>query len=228
MPRIITGRATAVFSIVILSLGLICCSTAPAQSDDLDALYKRVTELYQAGKYAEAVPLAERYAEATKTRYGSEAPQYATALNNLAQLLKDANRPAEAEPLFRRALAIDEKSLGPYHPHVARDLNNLAELLKDANRPAEAKPLYARALAIYESSGPTPMLTGRTHRGQLASPGPLGLAPPTRPGAGAQTAEAGAVPEKKMDQEARACLQLSRIIAAANCTPARKFLASLS
>jgi hypothetical protein len=29
-------------------------------------------------------------------------------------------------------------------------------------------------------------------------------------------------------KKARACVQLSRIIAAASCTPARKFLASLS
>jgi hypothetical protein len=35
-------------------------------------------------------------------------------------------------------------------------------------------------------------------------------------------------PELKKTFDARACLQLSRIIAAANCTPARKFLASLS
>jgi hypothetical protein len=32
----------------------------------------------------------------------------------------------------------------------------------------------------------------------------------------------------KIGTQTRACLQLSRIIAAANCTPARKFLASLS
>jgi hypothetical protein len=32
----------------------------------------------------------------------------------------------------------------------------------------------------------------------------------------------------KMPWRIRACVQLSRIIAAANCTPARKFLASLS
>ena len=32
----------------------------------------------------------------------------------------------------------------------------------------------------------------------------------------------------KVPPSARACLQLIRIIAAANCTPARKFLASLS
>jgi hypothetical protein len=45
-----------------------------------------------------------------KVRYGPDRPEYAAALNNLAQLLEDANRLAEAEPLMRRALAITEKS----------------------------------------------------------------------------------------------------------------------
>jgi hypothetical protein len=34
--------------------------------------------------------------------------------------------------------------------------------------------------------------------------------------------------EADVNPSIRACVQLSRIIAAANCTPARKFLASLS
>ena len=100
----------------------------------LEALNTRVIELYQAGKYGEAIPLAEQCAAASKARYGENAPEYATALNNLAQLLQATNRLAEAEPLMRRALAIDEKSFGPDHPNVARDLNNLAQLLQATNR----------------------------------------------------------------------------------------------
>jgi CHAT domain-containing protein/tetratricopeptide (TPR) repeat protein len=79
-------------------------------------------------------------------------PDVATALNNLATLLKATNRLAEAEPLMRRALAIGEESLGPGHPNVATNLNNLALLLKATNRLAEAEPLMRRALAIDEQS----------------------------------------------------------------------------
>ena len=44
---------------IIATAGSVC-----AQSDvELKALNQRVLELYQAGKYAEAIPLAERYAE---------------------------------------------------------------------------------------------------------------------------------------------------------------------
>ncbi|HRC87100.1 MAG TPA: tetratricopeptide repeat protein, partial [Thermoanaerobaculia bacterium] len=84
--------------------------------------------------------------------YGPEHPNVATALNNLAQLLKATNRLGEAEPLMRRALAIDEASFGPEHPAAARDLNNLAQLLKATNRLGEAEPLMRRALEIDEAS----------------------------------------------------------------------------
>jgi CHAT domain-containing protein/tetratricopeptide (TPR) repeat protein len=110
----------------------------------------RVEELYQAGKYNEAIPLAERVAAAA--RYGENAPEFATILNNLALLLKETNRLSEAEPLMRRALAMDEKNFGPDHPNVAIRLNNLARLLQDTNRFSEAEPLFRRALAIWDKS----------------------------------------------------------------------------
>ena len=73
----------------------------------------------------------------------------ATALNNLAALLKATNRLGEAEPLMRRALAMDESSYGADHPNVARDLNNLAQLLQATNRLGEAEPLMRRMVAIF-------------------------------------------------------------------------------
>jgi len=121
-------------------LGLACglliamataCTPAQAQSaSELVALYKRVMELYGAGKFAEAIPLAKRYAEAMTARHGPEHSEYATALNHLALLLQATNRVSEAEPLFRRALAINERNLGSQHPAVAVRLTNLAMLLQ--------------------------------------------------------------------------------------------------
>jgi tetratricopeptide (TPR) repeat protein len=84
--------------------------------------------------------------------FGSDSPEVAVRLNNLAQTLQATNRLAEAEPLMRRALAIDEQSYGSDHPKVAIDLNNLAQLLQATNRLAEAEPLMRRALAIDEQS----------------------------------------------------------------------------
>src|SRR5215469_9368134 len=120
--------------VLLLIAVIVAEGSARAQSDsELKALNQRVIELYRAGKYGEAVPFAERYAEGMKARHGPDRPEYASALNNLAELLRATNRLAEAEPLMRRALAITEKSLGPDHPDVATRLNNLALLLRATN-----------------------------------------------------------------------------------------------
>ncbi len=116
MKRIEVGHAPASIQISLLPvLFAIALSPRPAfaqsPSDaELKAMSSRVVELYQAGKYDQAIPLAERYAASTAARYGQNAPEYASALNNLVLLLRAMNLLAEAEPLMRRALAIDEKS----------------------------------------------------------------------------------------------------------------------
>jgi tetratricopeptide (TPR) repeat protein len=102
--------------------------------------------------HAEAEPLYRRALTINEASYGSDHPEVAIALNNLAELLRETNRLAEAEPLMRRALAIDEASFGQDHPKVSIRLNNLALILQDTNRLAEAEPLMRRALAIDEQS----------------------------------------------------------------------------
>jgi len=128
---------------------------APAMADDrqdLAALNKRVVSLYGQGKYAEAIPLAERAVKLAEATYGPDHPSTATSLDNLAVLYDTQGRYAEAEPLLRRALAIREKALGPDHPDTALSLNNLAALYRAQGRYAEAEPLYRRALAIREKA----------------------------------------------------------------------------
>jgi tetratricopeptide (TPR) repeat protein len=117
-----------------------------------DELNKKVVELYQAGKYAEAIPLAQQALAIYEKALGPDHPDVPTALTNLAALHYQQGRYVEAEPLLKRALAIREKALGPDHPDVATALNNLAELYRDQGRYAEAEPLYKRALAIWEKA----------------------------------------------------------------------------
>ena len=70
---------------------------------------------------------------------GSDHPDVAKSLNNLAELYRYQGRYAEAEPLYKRSLAIREKALGPDHPDVAISLNNLASLY-DLNRASTPRP----------------------------------------------------------------------------------------
>ena len=62
---------------------------ALAQVNDLTALNRQIGELYQIGKYDEAIPLAQHLVELTRTRLGDEHPTYANALGILGDLYRD-------------------------------------------------------------------------------------------------------------------------------------------
>jgi len=79
---------------------------------------------------------------------GSEHPEIATVLNNLALLYKSMGQYGKARPFYERALAIDEKIYGREHFQVSTRLNNLALLYHVLGEYDKAKPLYERALAI--------------------------------------------------------------------------------
>jgi len=115
-------------------------------------LDKKAAELYRAGKYQEAIPIAEKVVQLREKLYGSDHPATADSLNKLAMLYKNMGDYAKAEPLYQRALAIREKALGPDHPTTADSLNNLAMLYKSMGDYAKAEPLYQRALAIREKA----------------------------------------------------------------------------
>jgi tetratricopeptide (TPR) repeat protein len=139
MRRILACCAAVRLALIVVTTAYIWVGEARAQSDESNILFQRVTELYQAGKYAQAMPLAEGYAAAMKSGHGDETPQYAVALSWLALLHKAQGRYGEAEPLFKRTIAIAEKALGPDHPIVGTALNNLAGLYRLAtNQPAVA------------------------------------------------------------------------------------------
>src|SRR5947207_12046554 len=89
-----------------------------AKPDDLSSLLGQARQLYEAGKYAEAVPLAQRAVELAEKRFGPEHPNVATSLNYLAELYHEQGRYAEAVPLPQRAVDLAEKQFGPEHPDV--------------------------------------------------------------------------------------------------------------
>jgi CHAT domain-containing protein/Flp pilus assembly protein TadD len=115
--------------------------------------YKLFTEfprLYRAGKYDEALQLAERVLEIRERVLGAEHPVVVATVNNLAILYQLIGDYTKAESLFQRTLTIMERALGPEHPDVARLLNNLAFLYKSRGDYAKAEQLYLRSLTIKE------------------------------------------------------------------------------
>ena len=123
--------------------------SAPETADTTNS---EVSRLFQAGKYAEAIPLAQRALALNEKALRPDHPNVGTSLNNLALLYGGQGRYAEAEPLFQRNLAIAEKALGPNHAEVGTSLNNLAQLYWRQGRYAEAEPIFRRSLAIWEKA----------------------------------------------------------------------------
>ncbi len=52
--------------LILMGSALVSATFAAAQSDDLAALRSRVSQLHAQGKYAEAIPIAERYVAAAR------------------------------------------------------------------------------------------------------------------------------------------------------------------
>ena len=148
------GRGGAVrLGVMALLLGLwLLPVQAQEQPPELEAIYKRCLQLYQIGKYSEAVPIAEEYIVVAAAKFGEQHPLYAGGLGALGTLYQALNRTGEAEPLFKRALSIKEKALGSDHVEVADALHDLAEFYRKHGRLSEAEPLYQRALSIVEAA----------------------------------------------------------------------------
>jgi tetratricopeptide (TPR) repeat protein len=116
----------------------------------------RGLELFQAGKYEEALPYFERALELAEKRYGSNDPALAVELNNLAEVHRLMGQLDKAEALYIRAIALDEEAGRGDDPGLATSLNNLALAYRTQGRLEEAEGLYLRALALLEKTlGPS-------------------------------------------------------------------------
>jgi serine/threonine protein kinase/tetratricopeptide (TPR) repeat protein len=98
------------------------------------------------GRFAEALPEAERARDLQQRRLRPRHPAMAATLEVLGAIAQ-AGSPAAAEPLLREALAIRRAALPPAHPGIARTESLLGECLALQHRTAEALPLLQRGEA---------------------------------------------------------------------------------
>jgi tetratricopeptide (TPR) repeat protein len=137
-------------------------------------LEQRLLPLLEAGKFEEALPVAQKLAQLRERLHGAdhwEAVNARQAVEVVRRALRQVKgrreeyaasyawerqadafvkraRYPEAQPLLEKALAICCTVLGEKHPHTAACYNNLAFNLKVQARYAQAQPLYEKALAI--------------------------------------------------------------------------------
>jgi CHAT domain-containing protein/Tfp pilus assembly protein PilF len=121
-----------------------------AQQERWKELNDRTAELFQQGKYAEAIGVGEEAVRVAEATFGPDYPYVATSLTNLGVLYKTVGDYVRAEPLLRRAVAINEKFLGPNSLQVGTSVNNLAQLYSAQGHYAQAEPLLRRAITIWE------------------------------------------------------------------------------
>jgi hypothetical protein len=77
---------------------------------------------------SEAEPLYQRALAMYEELVGSEHPDVAVVLHDLAHLSVSQGKSSEAEPLYQRALAIRVQWLGPEHPDTQATLQAYGSL----------------------------------------------------------------------------------------------------
>jgi CHAT domain-containing protein len=126
-------------------------ATNPDKAGDVPearTLSEKVTELIKAGKYYEALPLAEQALAIREKTLGPEHPKVISSLINLGDIRFATGYWYDAISTFQRALKISEKTLGPEHPDTAACLRRLALQYLFLGFYDRALPLAKRALEI--------------------------------------------------------------------------------
>src|SRR4051812_21835217 len=91
-------------------------------------LNQQVSQLYQQGRYRQALPLATQACDLARGLSGENHPDLAHSLNNLADLHRELGYYTQAEQPYLHALKIKSAALGKEHPDYARSLNDLGRL----------------------------------------------------------------------------------------------------
>ena len=128
-------------------LALLSLATpAFADPNEIAELSWQAQQLIDAGKTTEAIPIAERAAQLTKTEFGDNSATYATSINRLGEMYRMVGRWSDAEPLYKRAREIRaDQDKGK----LTDTVNNLGILYVSQGRLAEAEPLLRQAIDDY-------------------------------------------------------------------------------
>ena len=119
-----------------------------AEIERANQLSKRGVELYQQGKYTEAIAIFEQVVKIKEDLFVGDHPDKAASLNSLAFLYKSQNRYIDAEPLLRKALAMRRRLYDGDHADLAVSIAALAVNYNDQGKYTEAEPLFLESLEM--------------------------------------------------------------------------------
>ncbi len=126
-------------------------AAAPAAPTEVERLTREMNENFHAGRYAEAVPQAERILALHEKKLGADHPTTADAAADLGTLYHKLDD-GRAEGLVLRAVTALEKAHGADHPDVLLRVLDLGNLYKDRHDLTRAEPLLLRVVAGYEKA----------------------------------------------------------------------------
>lgn len=119
-------------------------------SEAAQLIFKAGVSQYLRGFYSQSTSYHQQALLIREELFGSNHPDVADSLNELALLARNQGNYKKAEEFHKQALAIREKALGELHPLTAKSLNNLSVLYRRQGNYDLAEPLLRRALNINE------------------------------------------------------------------------------
>jgi CHAT domain-containing protein/Tfp pilus assembly protein PilF len=116
--------------------------------DDARRFMYRATALWRAGRYDEALPLAEKALEICGRELGQDSLEYGRALFVMANIYSDNGGLDKAVELYKKGIELKEKAVGKDDISMTPLLNNYAAVLKDKGDYPNAVALFQRVLEI--------------------------------------------------------------------------------
>ena len=102
-------------------------TAADGSSDERTAAYHEFRTAFDGGDYQAALPLATRVVEITASAYGSDAPELANPLANLATTYYRLRQYEPALDTYRRAVELLELRAEPTDLRLVRPLQGMGE-----------------------------------------------------------------------------------------------------
>ncbi|HEV7684754.1 MAG TPA: TonB family protein [Pyrinomonadaceae bacterium] len=125
---------------------------SPAEVAEESQLDTSLIELYKAGKFDEALPVAKRLLELREKILGPENPGVGIALSNLAEIYRAKNNHDEAQKLYARSLGIFERDPAANSSALINVLEKLADFAFEKRDYKGSSAFLARALTLKEAA----------------------------------------------------------------------------
>lgn len=109
--------------------------------------------IYQvSGDFAQAEATFTAIKKVFESRLQTNAPEYASLLNQLALLYMQMNKPEQAEPLLQKAAAVYKKKFTEENPSFAKVQNDLGTLYRMQGKFPEAEAALVKAVSIRKNT----------------------------------------------------------------------------